>query len=544
MCFLIVIPARGGSKGIPGKNIRLMNGRPLIEYAINNAKSLKKSINVDIVVDTDDEEIAEVVGDYGIQVIMRPDELARDDITLDPVIYHAVIEAERNNGKKYDVVITLQVTSPTLKSITLKRAIDYFSKNKKDSLISVVNKPHLSWKDSKDGKEPEYSVRVNRQFLPAHYEETGAFLITRREFVSEKSRLGKNIDVYEIPEEQSVDIDTPVDWNVCEKILKRKKIILRADGEENLGMGHVYRCLSIALHLTGHEILFVTNKNFQLGVDKIKNSNFPFQLIETENDFFQVINDWHPDIVVNDILNTRPTYMKRMKLMVPRVINFEDKGRGADYADCVINALYQNEIGANRFNGFPYYFIRDEFLTAKPKEFSEQVNNVVVLFGGSDPSNLTKKTYTALKKISVEFPDVEYHIITGFGYAHKDEIVDSPKHRIFVHNDVKRVSKYMKNADMAITSQGRTIYELACMGIPSIVLAQNIRETEHNFANVRNGYINLGIGKRQSVDTIKSTVEWLMKTPNVRKEMHDILLEKDFTKGQQRVIDLILGESS
>lgn len=543
MNFCIVIPARGGSKGIPGKNIRLLNGKPLIVYAIDNAKFIKNFYNADIIVDTDDEEIAEVVEDYGVQVIIRPIELAGDDITLDPVVYHAVIMAEKMNNRKYDVVITMQATSPTLKETTLKNAIDYFINNKIDSLISVVNRPHLSWGDSKNGKVPQYKTRANRQFLPPHYEETGGFLISHREFITEKNRLGKQIDVYEISENEAIDIDAPSDWNVCKNILKKKRIILRADGEESLGMGHIYRCLSIALHLTGHEVLFVTNKYCQLGVDRIKKSNFPFRLIETENDFFQIIKEWRPDIVVNDTLNTRASYIKRMKLSVPRVVSFEDKGSGADYADCVINALYQDETGINRYNGFSYFFIRDEFITAVPKIFSKEVKNVIVLFGGSDPSNLTKTTYMALKSISEDFPSVEYHIITGFGYAHKDEIVDSPEHHIFVHNDVKRVSKFMKNADIAITSQGRTIYELACMGVPSIVLAQNLRETEHNFANVRNGYINLGIGKKQSADTIKTTVEWLMRVPNVRKEMHDILLEKDFTRGQSRVIDLILGEN-
>ncbi len=97
---------------------------------------------------------------------------------------------------------------------------------------------------------------------------------------------------------------------------------------------------------------------------------------------------------------------------------------------------------------------------------------------------------------------------------------------------------------MAITSQGRTIYELACMGVPSIVLAQNSRELEHIFANIANGFINLGIGKNQDNETIRSTVEWLLRTPNVRREMHELLLGKDFRQGQKQVIRLILGEKN
>lgn len=230
------------------------------------------------------------------------------------------------------------------------------------------------------------------------------------------------------------------------------------------------------------------------------------------------------------------------KEMVSRVVNFEDRGSGADYADCVINALYHEEKSYNRYSGYKYYFIRDEFLATKPKEFSKEVNNIVVLYGGSDPNDMTRKTYRILQNVSDCYPQIEFHIITGFGYKYKNEVVDDIAHNIFVHNDVKRVSAYLARADLAITAQGRTIYELASMGVPSIVLAQNKREMQHAFASLENGFINMGLGVEQSMDSIESTIKWLIETPKIRKEMHDALLEKDFTRGQQRVIELILGE--
>ena len=88
------------------------------------------------------------------------------------------------------------------------------------------------------------------------------------------------------------------------------------------------------------------------------------------------------------------------------------------------------------------------------------------------------------------------------------------------------------------------MYELACMGVPSVVLAQNSREMEHMFANISNGFISLGMGKQQDDKTIQATIEWLINTPYVRKQMNELLLEKNFTKGQERVIKLILGENN
>ena len=165
MKFLIVIPARGGSKGIPRKNLRQMNGKPLIAYSIENAKKIQSKYDTSIVVDTDDEEIAETAAQYGAEFVMRPKYLSGDDVTLDPVIYHAVSEMQDRKKCRFDVIITMQATSPTLKAETIINAIDYFIKSSLDTLISGVNKPHLSWHE-KDGKTlPDYKERIDNIFL-------------------------------------------------------------------------------------------------------------------------------------------------------------------------------------------------------------------------------------------------------------------------------------------------------------------------------------------------------------------------------------------
>lgn len=542
MKILVVIPVRGMSKGIPRKNIRLMHGVPLMVYGIRTALSLKQRYDVDVVVDTEDTEIAEIAVQYGAETVMRPEELAGDDVTLDPVIYHALCECEKRYEIRYGIVITMQATSPTLKENTLQQAVEEFMHCHADTMISAVNDPHLSWKYQEGRLVQGYEQRLNRQQLPAHFRETGGFLITKRSCVTGTGRIGQSITVYELPESEAVDIDTDFDWKLCESILSSKRIILRADGEENLGMGHIYRCLSIAYHLTGHEILFVTRRQYLLGINKLKESFFPIKLIDNNEEIYSVIEEFHADIVVNDILDTEKDYILGLRERVSRIVNFEDRGEGAVYADCVINALYPEKGRSNIYNGFKYFFIRDEFLTAMPKKFSEAVKNIVVLFGGSDPSDLTRKTYGILQEIADEHPEIEFHIITGFGYKYKNEVLDDAEHHIYVHNNVKCVSKYLAEADLALTSQGRTIYELACMGVPSIVLAQNSRELEHIFASIANGFINLGIGRDQENETIRATIEWMLKTPNVRREMHELLLEKNFKQGQEQVIRLILGD--
>ena len=543
MKTLIVIPARGGSKRIPRKNVRIMCGKPLICYSIENAKALKQYMDVDVAVSTDDEELGGIVEKRGVYVIKRPAELATDKVTLDPVIFHAVNYMEEKMGKKYDTVITMQATSPTLKFETVKAAIEFFENSEWDTVISAMNKPHLSW-GIKDGViTKNYEKRLNSQELPANYLETGGFLITRRECVTENGRIGEKVNIFEISEEEAMDIDTYSDWILCENILRRKKIVFRTVGKMQLGMGHIYRCLTLAYKLTGHEITFVCDKESDIGIAKIRESNFPLEVIADEDDFERFLAEEKPDILVNDILDTTEEYMTMVIKYCKRTVNFEDVGKGAKYADAVINALYEKgEKLHNEFYGSKYFCIRDEFLEEHPKEFSDEVENVMIIFGGADPSDLTGRLYEICKVLHEKNPKLNFHFLLGFAYPFKDRIVTDEENHIFIHNDVKRVSSYMSKMDLAITSQGRTVYELASMGVPAIVMAQNEREAEHVFAGIQNGFINLGLGKDQDDETIISTISWLLSTPKVRSEMRKLQLSVDFSKGQDRVIKLIMSE--
>lgn len=543
MKTLIVIPARGGSKRIPRKNVRIMCGKPLICYSIENAKALKQYMDVDVAVSTDDEELGGIVEKRGVEVIKRPAELATDKVTLDPVIFHAVNYMEEKKGIRYDTVITMQATSPTLKFETIKAAIEFFENSEWDTVISAMNKPHLSW-GLRDGViTKNYEKRLNSQELPPNYLETGGFLITRRDCVNENGRIGEKVNIFEISEEEAMDIDTYSDWILCENILRRKKIVFRTVGKMQLGMGHVYRCLTLAYKLTGHEITFVCDKDSDIGIAKIKESNFPIEVVYSEQNFEAFLKKEQPDILVNDILDTTEEYMTMVSKYCKRVVNFEDVGSGAKYADAVINALYEKgEKLHNEYYGSKYFCIRDEFLEEHPKEFSEEVENVMVIFGGADPSDLTGRLYDICKVLHTKHPRLNFHFLIGFAYPHKDKIVTDEENHIFIHNDVKRVSSYMSKMDLAITSQGRTVYELASMGVPAIVMAQNEREAEHVFAGIQNGFINLGIGKEQDALTIISTIRWLIATPNVRAEMRRLQLSVDFSKGQDRVIKLIMSD--
>lgn len=543
MQILAVIPARGGSKGIPKKNIRLMNGKPLISYSINNAKNSRYI--TDVFVTTDSNEISEVAEEYGVEIIKRDESLSSDLITLDPVVFHAKNCAEKIKNKKYDVVVTLQPTSPLLKTETLDNAIEYFINGNYDTIISVINKPHLSWGMQENKIIPLYKERKNRQELPPQYFETGAFLIAKADCVKNSTRIGKNVSVFEVAENESIDIDNKNDWLLTENLMKRKKIIFRAEGYKELGLGHIYNCITLAFSMIEHDVLIVISEKSAEGIEKIRETNLPYKIIKHESEINKIIEDFKPDIWVNDCLNTTKEYIESLKSKIKRVVTIEDLGSGIEAADAVINALYKPINDKHVYSGYKYVCLRDEFQTEQPAKFSEKVKNVLVMFGGTDPTNLNKRLYNSILKFSDKYKDIKFNFITGIGYdAEKNGVITQKDKNIYVYPNVPRVTTYMKHADLAITSQGRTIFELAAMGVPSIVLSQNKREQTHLFARLEHGFFNLGIGKDVEQNLIENTLDWLINTQAIRKNMYDLMLSYRLKEGLQRVKNIIIGDNN
>lgn len=547
MKIIAVIPARGGSKGIPRKNVRLMNNRPLISYAIRTA--LRTETIADVLVSTDDEEIADIAGMYGAQVIHRPAHLAGDDVTLDPVIHHAVSVYEEQNGS-VDVVITMQPTSPLLKPETFDQALCSFFDMKVDTMISAVNKPHLSWGEKDGTYFPLYEKRLNRQYLPKHLMETGAFVITKREFVTEHSRLGKNINLYEVPEEESVDIDDYADWTICEMRLNRRKIVIRTDGYPEIGLGHIYRSILLFDNLTEHEVLIVVSEKSKLGMQKLEKRFIQYRVVKDDAAFVELMKQERPDVLINDVLDTTEGYMLAVKPWADRIVNIEDMGDGGKAADAVINALYERTAsdepcygGHKYYWGHKYYCLRDEFLMTEPQKFSEDVKQVLIVFGGTDPGRYTEKVLQVIRSMPADLPIV-YQFVLGLGFNRDQEFeqaVAQCGHDVRVIKDVKVISTYMAESDIAISSQGRTMYELATMKVPTIILAQNDRETTHEFGYMKNGFINLGNGNEVEEDTLRETLLWLIHTPQIREQMKESMEKLNLSDGIVRVKNIILG---
>lgn len=197
-----------------------------------------------------------------------------------------------------------------------------FLASKPDSLISVVNSPHLSWKnDSETGEViPAYSERKNRQQLPPSYLETGAFLISSRKAITNNSRLGSCTRVFQVPASESTDIDTRQDWIVCEAMLSRRSIAYRADGYKERGLGHIFRGLTLGYELIEHDVVFICDRAYPLGIEKLKKSNVRVVVVDGESDLISWLDRNRIDIFVNDCLDTEKEYVQAIKKRVGRFV--------------------------------------------------------------------------------------------------------------------------------------------------------------------------------------------------------------------------------
>lgn len=229
MNILAVVPARGGSKGIPKKNIKVLAGKPLIAYTIEAAKS--KFINK-VVVSTDDNEIAHISKQYDAEVIKRPNNLARDDSQTIDAVNHVITTLEEDRYFP-DIVVLLQPTSPLRTQKNVDDAIKLFIKNKGkcDSLVSVCefeHSPYWSLKVEDGYLKPNFGnnyFKMRRQDLPKLYMPNGSiFISTKQILLTSKSFYKGNIIPYSMKTEESIDIDTMLDFKLAEIMLKNAEM--------------------------------------------------------------------------------------------------------------------------------------------------------------------------------------------------------------------------------------------------------------------------------------------------------------------------------
>jgi CMP-N,N'-diacetyllegionaminic acid synthase len=224
LSIVAIIPARGGSKGLPGKNIRNFCGKPLIAWSIEQA--LKAKSVESVWVTSDSQEILDISRRYGAKTIERPADLSGDSATSDAAWIHA-LNYISTKGKKPTTVIAMQATSPLRKWTDIESALQLFHEEEFDSLLTVSEVgPFFLWGKRNDGGgytslNYDYKQRPRRQDLPDRWLENGSFYIFNSDgFLNSSNRLFGKIGVFQMAAWQGLEIDTADEFKLCESAMK------------------------------------------------------------------------------------------------------------------------------------------------------------------------------------------------------------------------------------------------------------------------------------------------------------------------------------
>ena len=217
-----IIPARGGSKSIPKKNIKLFAGKPLLFHTVDETR---KSSYIDrLIVSTDEKEVADIARSYGVEVVMRPPEYATATATTELALIHVVEKLKENEGYEADVVVTLEPTSPLRTCQLIDKCIEKLENSDADAVISVARTSSLVGRVH-EGKF-EYLIKNQprrRQDRKPLYRESSAVYVTEVAALYEyRSVLGQNLHVVIAEEYENIDINIPLDFVIAEAVMRWK----------------------------------------------------------------------------------------------------------------------------------------------------------------------------------------------------------------------------------------------------------------------------------------------------------------------------------
>lgn len=228
--ILCTICARGGSKGVSGKNIKNINGKPLIAYTIEQAK--KAELFSHIVISTDSDEIASISKQNGADVFFkRPEHLSNDSAAKLPVIIHALTESEKYYSENYDIIVDLDATSPLRNVSDIIKCVDIIiekecpnvitgAPSRRSPYFNLIEKNSLGiWSPA---KELANSITRRQDAPPCYDMNASIYVWSRSTLLEEKTIFLKNTQLFVMPEERSIDIDSPIDFKLVELLLKEK----------------------------------------------------------------------------------------------------------------------------------------------------------------------------------------------------------------------------------------------------------------------------------------------------------------------------------
>lgn len=508
---LAIIPARGGSKRIPRKNIKPFLGKPIIEYSIEAA--LRSNLFDTVMVSTDDAEIAEIAQNAGAKVpFLRSGKNADDYATTVDVILEVLNQYAADN-QIFTTACCIYPTAPFVTARRLRTGLEMLENGQYDSVFPALNFSFPIQRAVKINAEqrielfqPEH-LNSRSQDLETAYHDAGQFYWFKTEVIQREKRLWTdNSGVIILDELEAQDIDNETDWKLAELKYQLREsgvssqesvgnvpnisevsdtlqtdkpvIFFRADGHAEMGLGHVFRSLALAEMLSSDfDCQFIIHNPLPTLTEQILQICSRIIYVDNHLDDAQFLVDNHlnsNNIIVLDGYHFATDYQKTIRKSGAKIVCIDDIKSYHFLADAIINHAggltpedYSAKADTQFHLGLKYALLRKPFrLAAQQRMMVKNEENLFICLGGADPKN---DTLTVLKRCEEVGHFQNIHLVLGGAYSHDNllnEYLQQTKLRISLHRnlDAQQMVDLMRQCGVAITPPSTTAYEYLSVG--------------------------------------------------------------------------------
>jgi spore coat polysaccharide biosynthesis predicted glycosyltransferase SpsG len=429
-----------------------------------------------------------------------------------------------------DIVVVLQATTPFRDADAIESALDTLLASGYDTVVSVTEDRTLNWRAEDGLLVPLFEKEGRREEQEPIYRENGAVVALRRAVLDSPVRFGDRVGYVVLDKRAGFTVYDLEDFWMAERLLRQPRVLFRVDGSTAMGMGHVYRSLAIAdalRELSRADIAFLMSADHTDGLKTVSRRGYPVRVVGDGrlDNYLEHIRDFSPAILINDLPTVEAAYMRALSHVGATTVNLvdtpEDLEAAEHYGQVIVSVMNQDRETPEGFYAGPAYAILREQFRGREKDVREKPRSVLLSFGGSDPQGLTLKAARALESLD---PSVEVVAVAGaaFSYGKQLQALLETLHRpVRVINDAAgHISELMLDADVMVGSGGMSVYEIAALGTPGVILGQNVREDRRMREFARHGtVVYLGLGVDVGEDAIAAAVDALLRDPARRRAM-------------------------
>jgi spore coat polysaccharide biosynthesis predicted glycosyltransferase SpsG len=362
------------------------------------------------------------------------------------------------------------------------------------------------------------------------FKENGGVAAMRRAVLQAPTRFGERIGYLVLDRRAGFTVHDLEDFWMAERLLRQPRILFRADGGKGIGMGHVYRSLAIADALrqaSRAEVAFLMSGEHAEGIATVSRAGYPVRVAGDVQQETQLehIRDFAPAVLINDLPALEDAYLRALSHLGCTTVNLvdtlDDLEVTESYKQLIVSVMNDERETPEGFYGGPEFAILRSHFQGRAKELRKEPRLLLLTFGGSDPQGLTLLAARALAGLPAS---LEMVAVAGPAFSHRERLqallAELPRKLTVVHAIGGHIADLMQDADVVVCSGGMSVYEIAALGTPGLVLAQNAREDQRMRDFARNGTVEyLGLGTEVKEQRLRDAVTALLHDTERRRTM-------------------------